>query len=145
MNGAEFASLLATRLQPELEALGYLAEAPVIDGREYSAAYTAPDFRLVVSYEPGDDWLAIYIHRRVDRAWSEIDDRLLTPRLDDLSQRYSHRLKDAEGSRQPEGSSHDPATRRLAKALAAIPVVLPAYMDDIRSGALARPGDIPEH
>jgi hypothetical protein len=49
MNGAEFASLVADRLAPALEALGYVAEGLSIDGKEYSATFTAPDFRLRVS------------------------------------------------------------------------------------------------
>lgn len=141
MTGKEFARMLADRLESELERLGYHADGPSIDGKEYSSAYTAPDFRLLVSYEPGDDWLAIYVQRRVDTGWSELDDRELTQRLDDLTRRYSGRLKDAQRHRRPAGSSDDyPAARRLAQAVDQIPLVLPAYMEDVRAGTFSATG-----
>ena len=135
MTGSEFARMLADRLEPDLERLGYHVEGPSIDGKEYSATFTAPDFRLLVSYEPGDDWLAIYFQRRVDTGWSELDDRQLTPRLDDLTRCYSGRLKVAQRHRRPSASAEDdPAARRLAQAIDQIPLVLPAYMEDVRAG-----------
>jgi hypothetical protein len=135
MTGAEFARMIVDGLESELAALGFASDGPTIHGKEYSATFTAPQFRLLVSYEPGDDWLATYVLRRVGSGWSEIDDRQQTPRLDDLNRRYSKRLNDTERDRRPiEPSVDDPAARRLARALAQIPLVLPAYMEEVRKG-----------
>ena len=88
MNGRDFERLVLKVFPPFLTELGFVAEPPHISGRYYRANFVGRQHTLSVSFEPGDNMLAVLLITNGADDLASIDDRTKTPRLSDLNARY---------------------------------------------------------
>lgn len=103
-----------------------------ISGRCYSVSFCGQSNKVSVSYEPGDDVFFILIFSRKDGGWSDIDDRLKTPRLADLNRRFFSDVTNEERAANEEVFRKikvcDAQERLMLKAAKELRLVLPKYL-----------------
>jgi hypothetical protein len=84
----EFVEAIDTYFVPFLNGLGFDRSLPIsISGKHYCATFLRSDRAIVVSYEPGDDYLLIALPTVVNGIQSDLDNRESSPRLSDLAGR----------------------------------------------------------
>jgi hypothetical protein len=88
MTGNRFAELIKQAFCPFLGELGFKAEEPLLSGRYYRARFVGRQHTLVVSFEPGDDFLVVMLVTNDDDNLEAIDDPQKTPRLNDLNRMH---------------------------------------------------------
>jgi hypothetical protein len=82
----EFVEAIETYFAPFLNGLGFELSPPIsISGKHYRATFSRSDRAVVVSYEPGDDYLFIALPTVVSGIQSDLDNRESAPRLSDLT------------------------------------------------------------
>jgi hypothetical protein len=132
MNGQDFFRVLHEAFEPFLKELGFSMDEPSISGRYYRASFTAQSNAVSVSYEPGDDALFVMVFGRKNGQLSDIDNRIETPRLGDLNNRYMATITHAECVANEKTFEsvivHDKEERLLLKAAKDLRLVLPKYL-----------------
>jgi hypothetical protein len=88
MNGLGFFRIIDEAFVPFLAHLGFSMEGPCTGGRVYSASFSNETHSVGISFEPGDDRFLILLFTKENGKLSEIDDRVKTPRLAELNERY---------------------------------------------------------
>jgi hypothetical protein len=68
MTGRDFERIVTRAYTPFLTELGFLVEAPHISGRFYAVCFASDTHRVSLSYEPGDDWANLSVHRLRSKA-----------------------------------------------------------------------------
>jgi hypothetical protein len=137
MNSEGFLRIVDQAFTPFLERLGFVLKETDINGRFYEASFTAPDFSVSVSYEPGDDALFVMVFSLIEGHLSDIDDTNKTPRLKDLNRRYMEFVTPEERIANQSVMDgicvNDDAERQLVKCAKDLSLVLPKYLSDQRS------------
>jgi hypothetical protein len=133
MNGQNFLRIINEAFVPFLSDLEFMMDAPSISGRYYHVQFRNIAHVISVSYEPGDEALFIMLREREGDRLSDIDNRLKSPRLDDLSKLYMHTItvEKRERSKALFDSImvHDKAEQLLVKSAQELYLVLPKYLD----------------
>jgi hypothetical protein len=99
MNGQNFLRIINEAFVPFLSELKFMIDGSSINGRYYHVLFRNIAHVISVSYEPGDEALFIMLRERKDERLSDIDDRLKSPRLDDLNRLYMHAITVEERER----------------------------------------------
>jgi len=137
MNGQDFLRVVHEAFVPFLHGLGFSMDAPSISGRLYRASFTGPRNSVSISFEPGDDVIFVLVFCLQDGEWSDMDDRLKTPRLSDLNARYMGSVSvDERAANESAFESivaRDDAERSLLKAARELRLVLPRYLAGVPS------------
>lgn len=97
MNGVQFIQAVVQLFADFLRAAGFeQTTPPSISGRLYSVDFDALNRRVSIAYEPGDDYLTIYVFAKKGGALSDIDDRAQTLTLAALNERFAAAVSPAE-------------------------------------------------
>lgn len=88
MNSQGFSRIVKQAYLPFMLSLGFAQNELSISGRAYHATFAGAKHVVIVSFEPGDDALIVIVRTREAGELSDIDDRLKSPRLTDLSALY---------------------------------------------------------
>jgi len=136
MNGQDFLRLVNEAFKPFLTELGFSMDAPAVSGRLYRASFTDSRNSVSVSFEPGDDALFVLVFSREGGEMSDMDDRLKSPRLSDLNERYMSLVSGTERVANEAAFrsfvARDEAERCLLKSAKELRLVLPKYLADQR-------------
>ena len=109
-------------------------EVPSISGRHYRASFVAREHVVVVSFEPGDNYLLVLVYCVKHGKLSDVDDIASTPRLSDLNARYMGEVNGKERAMVDtafEGIvAEDREERELVRSAKELCLVLPKYLAD---------------
>jgi len=132
MNGQNFLRIINEVFVPFLSELKFMIDNPSISGRYYHVQFRNIAHVISVSYEPGDEALFIMLREREGDRLSDIDDRVKSPRLDDLNRLYMHAITVEERERSKvlfdSIMVHDKAEQLLLKSAQELYLVLPRYL-----------------
>lgn len=136
MNGQDFLRIANEAFAPFLKELGFSMEAPSISGRFYRAIFTSPTHSVSVSFEPGDEAFFVLVFSREGGELSDMDDRMKTPRLSDLNNRYMKTVGSEERTANDAAFKAvvalDDEERVLFKAAKELRLVLPKHLANQR-------------
>lgn len=134
MNGQGFVRIANEASAPFLKGLGFTMGTQSITGREYSAQFLSDTHTVVISYEPGDNFLVTFVARREDWNIPYMDDPLKVPRMGDLNRLYMHRVTKEEHIANKavfkSVQTEDEQEKLLLKTAMDLRVVLPLYLGD---------------
>src|SRR5512145_325028 len=86
--GHEFTQAIDTYFTPFLKDLGFALASPIsVSGKHYCAEFLRSDLAIIVSYEPGDDYLLVALPSVVSDLRCNLDDHGGAPRLAELTPR----------------------------------------------------------
>jgi hypothetical protein len=132
MDGSGFVRILSEAFAPFLKALGFSMGSPSISGRMYDVEFRSKTHVLDVSYEPGDEYLSIFVCKQEDWGFPNIDNLSIVPRLSDLNKSYMQKTsKEERIANDPAFLSihpEDEQERSLLKAAKELRLVLPIYL-----------------
>jgi hypothetical protein len=131
MDGSGFVRIVSEAFAPFLKGLGFSMGAPSISGREYYVQFRSKTHLLDVSFEPGDEYLSVFVCKQEDWGFPNIDNPSIVP-LSDLNKRYMQKTSKEERiandrvflSIHPE----DEQERSLLKAAKELRLVFPIYL-----------------
>jgi hypothetical protein len=132
MNGNGFSRITEAAFVPFMKALGFSMRSIEISGRQYSVDFVGAQHTVTVAYEPVDDVLTVYVFTRTSGGLSNIDDRVETPRLSDLTRRFMGAVtrdeRSANDSYFRDVAPADAVEQRLLKAAKELRLTLPRYL-----------------
>jgi hypothetical protein len=136
MNGQDFLRIVNEAFAPFLKDLGFTMDTPSISGRLYRASFTGQNHSVSVSFEPGDESFFVLVFSREHGELSDMDDRLKTPRLSDLNNRYMSTVSSEERAANEAAFksvvARDDEERNLLKSAKELRLVLPKYLTNQR-------------
>lgn len=136
MTGKDFLRLVREAFEPFLIALGFSMDPPSISGRFYRVSFSSSKNSISVSYEPGDNAFFVFVFSRENGELSDVDDRIRTPRLADLNNRYMHLVSNGELTENELFFQTvvvtDQEERLLLKFAKELRLVLPRYLKNNR-------------
>lgn len=132
MNGETFANIINSAFRPFLSELGFTMDPLHVSGRCYGAIFNNSHYKLLISFEPGDENTAVMLVTIGDDDLKAIDDTARTPRLADLNSRYMPSVSaDAHSENEAYFKSltvTDPIESNLLKCAKDLRLVLPLHL-----------------
>lgn len=88
--------------EPFLEQLGFTIQPVHLSGRYYRASFISHRHTLIITFEPGDEYITVMLLTNGDADLRSIDDPTKTPRLSDLNARYMRFVTASERAENEE-------------------------------------------
>jgi hypothetical protein len=136
VTGDSFRRIVAT-FSPLLEALGFLQSQLQVSGRHYFAEFRSSEHGVGISFEPGENYLAIYVFELKGAGPATLADVDSAIQLSELNRRFQSKItltqRATSAALIKSVECDDNQESRLLRAAAALLEVLPLYVEGRQS------------